>query len=85
MVLLSLLIGGVVGGVPGAVLAVPVAAAIELIVGGLQAREQPVAQDPTVVAPEETNMTDGPAAPSGGRDPASRKRRTARRATAGLS
>jgi predicted PurR-regulated permease PerM len=85
MVLLSLLIGGVVGGVPGAVLAVPVAAAIELIVGGLQAREQPVAQDPTGVAPEEANMTDGPAAPSGGRDPASRKRRTARRATAGLS
>jgi predicted PurR-regulated permease PerM len=78
MVLLSLLIGGVVGGIAGAALAVPVAAAIELIVEDLQARDQPVAQDPTVGEPEDTSLTDAPDAPSDGRDPIPRKRKPSR-------
>jgi predicted PurR-regulated permease PerM len=68
MVLLSLLVGGAVGGIPGAVLAVPVAAAIELIVEDLQAREQPVAQDPTVGEPDEETVTVAADAPSTARD-----------------
>jgi hypothetical protein len=52
LVILSLLVGGTVGGFAGALLAVPVAATFELIVEGLQARERPVAQDPTVGEPD---------------------------------
>ena len=47
LVILSLLVGGAVGGLVGAMLAVPIAAAIEILIEGLQAREVPVAQDPT--------------------------------------
>jgi predicted PurR-regulated permease PerM len=47
LVVLSILIGGTVGGLPGAFLAVPVVATIELLIESLQAREKPVAQDPT--------------------------------------
>lgn len=49
LVVLSLLIGGAAGGLPGAFLAVPIAAACELIAEGLQAREEPVAQDPSAI------------------------------------
>ena len=52
LVILSLLVGGTVGGFVGALLAVPVAAAFELIVEGLQARERPIAQDPTLGQPD---------------------------------
>ncbi len=45
LVLVSLLIGGAAGGIVGAFLAVPVAAAFEIILQRLQARETPVAQD----------------------------------------
>ncbi len=47
IVILSLLVGGAVGGLLGALLAVPMAATIEVAIQGLQAREVPVAQDPT--------------------------------------
>jgi predicted PurR-regulated permease PerM len=50
LVLTSLLIGAAVGGIPGALVAVPVVAAIEVVLERLQARDEPVAQDPTSVA-----------------------------------
>jgi predicted PurR-regulated permease PerM len=49
LVLVSLLVGGAVGGVVGAFLSVPVAASAEIILSRFQARETPVAQDPAVV------------------------------------
>jgi predicted PurR-regulated permease PerM len=49
LVLLSLLVGAAVGGFVGAFLAVPVVASIEIAIAHLQAREVPVAQDPTAV------------------------------------
>jgi len=45
IVTVSLLVGAAAGGLLGAVVAVPVAAAIEVILGRLQDREVPVAQD----------------------------------------
>ncbi len=49
LVLLSLLIGSTVGGLVGALLAVPVVAASEMILSRLQARESPLAQDPGAI------------------------------------
>jgi predicted PurR-regulated permease PerM len=49
LVLVSLLIGGAVGGLVGAFLAVPVAASVEIILARMQARETPVAQDPAAI------------------------------------
>jgi predicted PurR-regulated permease PerM len=49
LVLLSLLIGTAVAGLVGALLAVPVAASIEIVLSPLQARDTPVAQDPSAV------------------------------------
>jgi predicted PurR-regulated permease PerM len=46
LVLVSLLVGAAVGGVVGAMLAVPVVATVEVVLERLQAREIPVAQDP---------------------------------------
>jgi len=61
LVILSLLVGGAVGGLIGAFLAVPVAAACELIAEGLQAREEPVAQDPVAVDSDaDADAEDGP-------------------------
>jgi predicted PurR-regulated permease PerM len=45
IVTVSLLVGAAAGGLLGAVVAVPVAAAIEVVLGRLQDREVPVAQD----------------------------------------
>jgi predicted PurR-regulated permease PerM len=50
LVLVSILVGGAAGGVVGAFLAVPVVAILEIVIQNLQAREIPVAQDPS---PEE--------------------------------
>jgi predicted PurR-regulated permease PerM len=50
LVLTSLLVGAALGGIPGALVAVPVVAAIEVVLERLQARDEPVAQDPTSVA-----------------------------------
>ena len=62
LVLLSLLIGAAVGGLVGAFLAVPVVASIEIAVAHLQAREVPVAQDPTGL--DDAEITDGSGDPA---------------------
>ena len=46
LVLLSLVGGAAVGGLAGALIAVPVVAAIEVLLTPLQAREVPVAPEP---------------------------------------
>jgi len=46
LIIVSLLIGGAIGGIPGAFLAVPIVAAIEVVLERLQAREVPVGQEP---------------------------------------
>jgi predicted PurR-regulated permease PerM len=53
IVLLSLMFGGALGGLLGALVAVPLVAAIEVIVGRLQAREVPVAQEPVTSVGED--------------------------------
>lgn len=58
LVFVSLLIGGAVGGILGALLAVPVAASIEIVLSRLQARETPVAQDPASIATPDEATTD---------------------------
>jgi predicted PurR-regulated permease PerM len=58
IVILSLLVGGAVGGLLGALLAVPVAATLEVVIQGLQAREIPVAQDPTMASETDDHVTD---------------------------
>jgi predicted PurR-regulated permease PerM len=58
IVTISLLVGAAAGGILGALVAVPVAAAIEVILGRLQDRAVPVAQDPAGAEP--TNDEDGP-------------------------
>ena len=62
LVILSVLIGGAAGGFLGALLAVPIAAAGEVLIEGLQAREIPVAQDPTT-AETTTDETNAPGDP----------------------
>ncbi len=47
LVILSVLVGATVGGFVGALFAVPIAATAEVLLEGLQAREVPIAQDPT--------------------------------------
>jgi predicted PurR-regulated permease PerM len=59
LVILSVLIGGAAGGFAGALLAVPIAAAGEVLIEGLQARRIPVAQGPS---PGETTADDENAA-----------------------
>ena len=49
LILVSLLIGAAAGGFIGAFLAVPVAASLEIVLQRLQAREEPVAQDPSAI------------------------------------
>lgn len=46
IVLVSLLIGGAIAGIPGAFVAVPIATAVEIALEPLQARELPVAPEP---------------------------------------
>ena len=47
LVIISVLVGATVGGFLGALFAVPIAATAEVLLEGLQAREVPIAQDPT--------------------------------------
>jgi predicted PurR-regulated permease PerM len=49
VVLLALLFGGALGGIMGALVAVPLVAAVDVILGRLQDRDTPVAQDPAAV------------------------------------
>jgi len=62
LVILSVLIGGAAGGFLGALLAVPIAAAGEVLIEGLQARDVPVAQDPSATGStvDQTNAPDEP-------------------------
>jgi predicted PurR-regulated permease PerM len=62
LVILSVLIGGAAGGFVGALLAVPIAAVTEVLIEGLQARETPVAQDPSSIdtTEDESNAADAP-------------------------
>ena len=53
LILVSLLIGAAAGGFIGAFLAVPIAASLEIVLQRLQAREEPVAQDPSAIESEE--------------------------------
>ena len=69
LVILSVLIGGAAGGFVGALLAVPIAAVGEVLIEGLQAREVPIAQDPSAIetTDDESNAADEPDPP--GPDP----------------
>ena len=58
LILVSLLIGAAAGGFIGAFLAVPVAASLEIVLQRLQAREEPVAQDPSAIESEEDDEDD---------------------------
>jgi predicted PurR-regulated permease PerM len=59
LVLLSLLVGGAVGGLVGAFLAVPVAASVEIVLSRMQARETPVAQDPAAIESPDEETREG--------------------------
>jgi predicted PurR-regulated permease PerM len=60
LVIFSVLAGAAAGGLIGALLAVPIAATAEILLEGLQARDVPVAQDPTSVPDrEETPVESG--------------------------
>ena len=58
LILVSLLIGGAVAGIVGALLAVPIAAAAEIILNRLQDREVAVAQDPAGVETPDADAID---------------------------
>ena len=62
LVILSVLVGAAAGGIVGALLAVPIAAAGEVLIEGFQSREVPVAQDPTSAetTTDELNAPDAP-------------------------
>ena len=49
LVIVSILVGAAIGGIQGALLAVPVVAAVEVVLERLQARSTPVPQDPASV------------------------------------
>ena len=76
LVILSVLIGGAAGGFIGALLAVPIAAVGEVLIEGFQAREIPVAQDPTAAdtTTDESNAPDAPDAEPARSDRAGRQR-----------
>jgi predicted PurR-regulated permease PerM len=58
IVTLSLLVGAAAGGIPGALVAVPVAAAVEVVLARMPDRAVPVAQDPAAVeSPDEGDET----------------------------
>jgi predicted PurR-regulated permease PerM len=74
VVIVSLLVGGAVGGIVGAFIAVPFMAAVEVVLERLQARDVPVTQEPAagVAQPsEETTEEQGRTLPdSGASEPA---------------
>jgi predicted PurR-regulated permease PerM len=69
LVILSVLIGAAAGGFLGALLAVPIAAAGEVLIEGLQAREVPIAQDPSAETIEDADHdpTNAPSEPDDAR------------------
>jgi predicted PurR-regulated permease PerM len=68
LVILSVLVGAAAGGFLGALLAVPIAAAGEVLIEGLQAREVPIAQDPSsdTVDDADHDPTNAPSEPDAG-------------------
>jgi predicted PurR-regulated permease PerM len=58
IVTFSLLVGGAAAGIPGALVAVPLAAAVEVVLGRLQDREVPVAQDADAIETAEDAADD---------------------------
>jgi predicted PurR-regulated permease PerM len=58
IVTFSLLVGGAAAGIPGALVAVPLAAAVEVVLGRLQDREVPVAQDADAIEAAEDAADD---------------------------
>jgi predicted PurR-regulated permease PerM len=56
LVIISVLVGATVGGFLGALFAVPIAATAEILLEGLQAREVPIAQDPTASSEGEESL-----------------------------
>ena len=87
LVILSVLVGATVGGFVGALFAVPIAATAEILLEGLQAREVPIAQDPTASSEggeslrgtgESSDAFNSPAEPDGPRQ--RRGRRSAKAA-----
>ena len=59
LVLLSVLVGAAVGGFIGALLAVPIAASAEIVLARLQARDTPIAQDPSAVETPDEDEREG--------------------------
>jgi predicted PurR-regulated permease PerM len=53
LILASVLIGAAAGGIVGALLAIPIAAALEIIVERFQERDEPIAIDPRTVTDED--------------------------------
>ena len=80
LVIVSALLGAAAGGFVGALLAVPIAATGEVLLEGLQAREVPVAQDPTTIRNEESTGDDANDSSNAPADPDRRARRGRRRA-----
>ncbi len=58
LVLVSLLVGAAAGGFLGALLAVPIAASVEIVLSHVQARETPVAQDPASITTPDESVVD---------------------------
>jgi predicted PurR-regulated permease PerM len=56
LVILSVLAGAAAGGFVGALLAVPIAATAEILLEGFQARDVPVAQDPSSAEKDEDKI-----------------------------
>jgi predicted PurR-regulated permease PerM len=72
IVIVSLLVGSAVGGIAGAFLAVPIAAAVEVILERLQARDVPIAQDPATAAVANDSDERGRTLPDSGASAAAR-------------
>jgi predicted PurR-regulated permease PerM len=83
LVIVSLLVGAAVGGIPGAFVAVPVVAAFEIVLERLQARDTPVPQDPASLPAEGEEVES--TAESEAKQAARRSRGPGRRTRAGRS
>ena len=84
LVLLSLLVGGTVGGILGAVVAVPIVAGITVVLERLQDRDTPVPIDPAAVETPSPDEKEAHAAHSPD-SPAPRRRRTRTRSATAKS
>jgi predicted PurR-regulated permease PerM len=78
LIIVSLLLGGAIGGIPGAFLAVPLMAALVVILERLQARETPVPQDPASL-PDEDDEVDTSAESKAKKESRRENRRSTRR------